>query len=673
MSDNYIMLLDNSGPNQYGYNPQMPPGQMMGHPMSLAAQTHANANANTNNGRPASLHHQSSANNVPFGSNDNTSSNTPVSASSAPIAAAGPGSANSVASQGAAPQSHSQSTPNQGQAPTASSQGPQGQDQAQSLANLATSPNANGFILKITNLPKNITTREATVIFSLVIDDILKIDLNNFDPESSPVIFAYFKTFNTCITTLKLLNQKCIFGNDVPIHVEIDESLSFDFNNLSINSAAAAASQPHSSTAAAPSLPNSAGSLGPNRSRFSFNDPFQEFDPNHPHANAPPPAGPLQPPLGGSSSNQQPAPSSGSASSQAPAASTGPQPSAWNGTAPGSAPAAAPGQHPAPNSSQPQTPLNNLNFDWNQSNSASLASKNSSANRRTSSAFFQSNFSNNLLSNSFLNSNLNQLNQPLINQLPQSRPPGNNVPVPGGQPPQGVPPGSTPNSAPSSAVAQSSGQLPAQNQPLDTSQDQGVVDQQPQLSPQEPTTTPATQLHDQSQSSELQGPQNTSGSNSNVTSPVQQVSANFRKDVPDLSLLARVPPPANPADQNPPCNTLYVGNLPPDATEQELRALFSPQKGFRRLSFRTKTNSSNPGSNNHGPMCFVEFEDVAHATRALAELYGRILPRSSGSNGKGGIRLSFSKNPLGVRGPQRRSSSNQVNGNFNYNYHVKPN
>ncbi|QLL32547.1 hypothetical protein HG536_0D00690 [Torulaspora globosa] len=144
----------------------------------------------------------------------------------------------------------------------------------------------------------------------------------------------------------------------------------------------------------------------------------------------------------------------------------------------------------------------------------------------------------------------------------------------------------------------------------------------------------------------------------------------------DLSLLARVPPPANPADQNPPCNTLYVGNLPPDTTEQELRQLFSGQQGFRRLSFRNK----NSNGNGHGPMCFVEFEDVSFATRALAELYGSQLPRASASN-KGGIRLSFSKNPLGVRGPNNRrngsntsvnnstgTSSGNTSGFNNYNY-----
>lgn len=98
-------------------------------------------------------------------------------------------------------------------------------------------------------------------------------------------------------------------------------------------------------------------------------------------------------------------------------------------------------------------------------------------------------------------------------------------------------------------------------------------------------------------------------------------------------------PPINPADQNPPCNTLYVGNLPIDTSEEELKAMFSKQRGYKRLCFRTKQN---------GPMCFVEFEDVTFATKALNELYGQPLHNSV----KGGIRLSFSKNPLGVRSGQ---------------------
>lgn len=101
------------------------------------------------------------------------------------------------------------------------------------------------------------------------------------------------------------------------------------------------------------------------------------------------------------------------------------------------------------------------------------------------------------------------------------------------------------------------------------------------------------------------------------------------------------PPPANPADQNPPCNTLYVGNLPIGTSEDELKALFTRQRGYKRLCFRAKAN---------GPMCFVEFDDVSFATKALHDLYGVQLTNSV----KGGIRLSFSKNPLGIRGDQVR-------------------
>ncbi|KAJ5146051.1 uncharacterized protein N7515_000615 [Penicillium bovifimosum] len=110
-------------------------------------------------------------------------------------------------------------------------------------------------------------------------------------------------------------------------------------------------------------------------------------------------------------------------------------------------------------------------------------------------------------------------------------------------------------------------------------------------------------------------------------------------------------PAANPNDLNPPCNTLYVGNLPPDTSEEELKALFSKQRGYKRLCFRNKQN---------GPMCFVEFDEVAMASKALNELYGYKLSNSV----KTGIRLSFSKNPLGVRSgqPGSMNSSNSVSG-----------
>jgi hypothetical protein len=109
----------------------------------------------------------------------------------------------------------------------------------------------------------------------------------------------------------------------------------------------------------------------------------------------------------------------------------------------------------------------------------------------------------------------------------------------------------------------------------------------------------------------------------------------------------------NPADQNPPINTLYIGNLPaisppthpPNFLEESLRALFHRRPGFKRMSFRQKIN---------GPMCFVEFEDIPFATQAMRDLYGNTL------NGlvKGGIRLSYSKNSLGQRGNSHQQGMN---------------
>ncbi|KAG9028890.1 hypothetical protein FRB95_005940 [Tulasnella sp. JGI-2019a] len=115
----------------------------------------------------------------------------------------------------------------------------------------------------------------------------------------------------------------------------------------------------------------------------------------------------------------------------------------------------------------------------------------------------------------------------------------------------------------------------------------------------------------------------------------------------------------NAADQNPPqINTLYVGNLPstnaahPNTLEEGLRALFSRCSGYRKLCFRQKSN---------GPMCFVEFDDIPSATKSLNELYGNTL------NGlvKGGIRLSFSKNPLGVRAGSVSSNGGSLGGGAN--------
>jgi hypothetical protein len=75
-------------------------------------------------------------------------------------------------------------------------------------------------------------------------------------------------------------------------------------------------------------------------------------------------------------------------------------------------------------------------------------------------------------------------------------------------------------------------------------------------------------------------------------------------------------PPVNPADQNPPNNTLYVGNLPIDASEDELKNMFSKQRGYKRLCFRTKQNGSNVFCGVRG--CVIRNKGAYRALRCTA-------------------------------------------------------
>ncbi|PNS20214.1 hypothetical protein CAC42_5664 [Sphaceloma murrayae] len=174
---------------------------------------------------------------------------------------------------------------------------------------------------------------------------------------------------------------------------------------------------------------------------------------------------------------------------------------------------------------------------------------------------------------------------------------------------------------------------------------------------------PTAQFGNLSLNSSFDGPSALSGPSSGIASPAgyqtphsaagyQQKMGQGQQSAPSTGMPPNGPgrtsyPPANPADQNPPCNTLYVGNLPNNTSEDELKRIFSQQRGYKRLCFRTKQN---------GPMCFVEFENITLATQALHHLYGKMLSNSV----KGGIRLSFSKNPLGVRSGQSGMSPNAM-------------
>lgn len=462
-------------------------------------------------------------------------------------------------------------------------------------------PDQPTYTIKVKNVPNDISPREAHALFAFAKDFVGA----EVIPDSSnmPVIYARFKSLSSASSHSQALESTHVFGPSHPYFLKAEIQDPSFHAPLSLGSA------------------SKRPSIGNQRSRFLFSDPFSN-EPISENSEQQTSAGP---PNTGSSNGvgkslllmesqqdareyeqlvRDPWSQPQVPRSQPPSSSS----ASFSGP---SAPSSAPYGN-----SQPQTP----GVEWDR--------------RRQSSAFFNK-------------------QSPLL--------------APGQIPPSQLPPQMSLNQ-PSQQIIPPSQQLGAPTGPQSVNgpplnQGLSIPPQAAQVS--QPLAPQPSQI---SQPLAPQSSQTSLGVVPQAPSAQSTIVSSNQSSQVDLSILARVPPPANPADQNPPCNTLYVGNLPPDATEAELRQLFSPQRGFRRLSFRTKqANGATPGQSphSHGPMCFVEFEDVAHATRALAELYGRTLPRPGGVPGKGGIRLSFSKNPLGVRGPgQRRASGFQYQGGF---------
>ncbi|EIW82268.1 hypothetical protein CONPUDRAFT_81796 [Coniophora puteana RWD-64-598 SS2] len=108
-------------------------------------------------------------------------------------------------------------------------------------------------------------------------------------------------------------------------------------------------------------------------------------------------------------------------------------------------------------------------------------------------------------------------------------------------------------------------------------------------------------------SPQLHSPSSNTGS---ATSGGGPFAGSLPPSMSNSSILTGPAPRGTVVDQNPPINTLYVGNLPTGPMpngypagylEDSLRELFSRQPGYRKLCFRQKSN---------GPMCFVEVSSV---------------------------------------------------------------
>eukprot|EP00271_Cylindrocystis_brebissonii_P011510 TRINITY_DN29350_c0_g1_i1.p1 TRINITY_DN29350_c0_g1~~TRINITY_DN29350_c0_g1_i1.p1 ORF type:complete len:398 (+),score=66.41 TRINITY_DN29350_c0_g1_i1:137-1195(+) len=106
------------------------------------------------------------------------------------------------------------------------------------------------------------------------------------------------------------------------------------------------------------------------------------------------------------------------------------------------------------------------------------------------------------------------------------------------------------------------------------------------------------------------------------------------------------------AKDNPPCNTLFIGNLGENTSEAELRGLFAGHRGYRQMKVLPQGKTK---------VCFVEMQDIPTAQAVHAAMQGLMLTTSD----RGAIRVQFSKNPFGRKrdGSHGGHSSAAADGN----------
>ncbi|XP_060205868.1 uncharacterized protein LOC132633455 [Lycium barbarum] len=82
-----------------------------------------------------------------------------------------------------------------------------------------------------------------------------------------------------------------------------------------------------------------------------------------------------------------------------------------------------------------------------------------------------------------------------------------------------------------------------------------------------------------------------------------------------------------------PCSTLFVANLGPNCTEDELKQVVSQYPGFNTLKVRARGGM---------PVAFADFEGVEQATEALNALQGSALPSSD----RGGMHIEYARSKM---------------------------
>ncbi|XP_051147602.1 cell wall integrity protein scw1 isoform X2 [Andrographis paniculata] len=81
------------------------------------------------------------------------------------------------------------------------------------------------------------------------------------------------------------------------------------------------------------------------------------------------------------------------------------------------------------------------------------------------------------------------------------------------------------------------------------------------------------------------------------------------------------------------CSTLFIANLGPKCTEDELKRVLSQYQGFNSLKVRARGGM---------PVAFADFGRVEHATDAMMALQGSTLPSSD----RGGMHIEYARSKM---------------------------
>ncbi|KAF3964608.1 hypothetical protein CMV_011125 [Castanea mollissima] len=81
------------------------------------------------------------------------------------------------------------------------------------------------------------------------------------------------------------------------------------------------------------------------------------------------------------------------------------------------------------------------------------------------------------------------------------------------------------------------------------------------------------------------------------------------------------------------CSTLFIANLGPNCTEDELKQVFAERPGFNMLKMRARGGM---------PVAFADFEEIDQANKTMEELQGSLLPSSD----RGGMHIEYARSKM---------------------------